>query len=119
MSEIDVSKCDLNYNDGRCFASQKQGVGYSCHKSDYCKYNTNCYYKQLQQLKTENEELKNKNESIHSIADDLQKRNHYLTQENERYIQCINEIVEYCKEQNLKYDTTACDILRKINEVKE
>lgn len=48
MSEIDVSKCE-HYNFGEC---NRYDFPLSCAKC------SDCYYKQLQQLKTENEELK-------------------------------------------------------------
>lgn len=34
-----------------------------------------------------------------------------------KYSQALQEIREYCKEQNLKADYTACEIIAKINEV--
>ena len=39
-------------------------------------------------------------------------------QECEKYKQALDEIKEYCKEQNLKYDVTACYILGTIHELK-
>ena len=50
MSEIDVSKCDY-YFQGRCGVSKNINYSIGCYAND-------CYYKQLQQLKAENEELK-------------------------------------------------------------
>lgn len=40
-------------------------------------------------------------------------------QECERYKQVLNEIEQHCNEQNLKYDTTACEILNIIHKAKE
>lgn len=55
-----------------------------------CKYNPNCYFKQLQ----------------------------CKTAECKKYLQALSEIEEYCNEQNLKYDLTACEILSIIEKVK-
>ena len=70
-------------------------------------------YEQLDQLKAENEELKDKNNSIHSIASGLQQRNHNLTLENEelkkyidragvigiiKVLKCLDKIEEICHE---------------------
>lgn len=40
-----------------------------------------------------------------------------LKEKNEELRKCLDGIEKYCEEQNLKYDTTACDILRIIEEV--
>lgn len=42
-----------------------------------------------------------------------------LATENEIYKHALDEIIGYCIEQNLKYDTTACYILDIINKAKE
>lgn len=36
---------------------------------------------------------------------------------SKKYFACLQEIREYCEEQNLKADYTACEILDKINSV--
>ena len=71
----------------------------------------NCYYKQLKRKEQECEEL-NKNliigfKKFCDKDDKLQK-----------YKQILDKVEQYCKEQNLKYDTTACEILD-IIDVKE
>lgn len=57
MSEIDVGKCEF-LNEESCLCQ-----GYceydGLHIHLYCEDNHNCYYKQLQKLKQENEELRN------------------------------------------------------------
>ena len=68
---VDVSGCELIYNDGRCFASQRQGVGYPYHKNDYCKYNPNCYYEQLKRKEKECEELYKEKDKLNLIIDRL------------------------------------------------
>lgn len=68
MSEIDVSKCEflIISNDKylcRCIKSDLfGGIEFVENaKSVTCKDNPNCYYKQLQQLKQENEKLEAEN----------------------------------------------------------
>lgn len=146
MSEIDVSKCELIYNDGRCFGGQRQGIGNDCHKSDYCKYNPNCYYKQLQQLKAENEGLKSLNdfniqkiEALETETEELkseirQKKRtimmnndhyHNVDVQNRKYKQCLNEIEEICQNETINL-TDSCvnggryfEILQLIKQAKE
>lgn len=111
MSNIDVSKCEY-YKMARC------PEGYSC--KYYC---CNCYYKQLQQLKAENELLKEKYDTLKSDnldtiqeLDNIRRRNEKLEQFNNT----LNEIEEICK-------TTICDypmnkveeIMKLIKEVKD
>lgn len=75
MSEIDVSKCEY-YNFGEC------------NRYDFplsCAICSNCYYKQLQQYKS-------KNEAIHFVADNLQKRNHRLTLKNEELEEKLQQL---------------------------
>ena len=50
---------------------------------------------------------------------ELNQRYEYKKQECEKYEQTLNEIEQHCNEQNLKYDTTACEILDIINKAKE
>lgn len=38
---------------------------------------------------------------------------------NNKYKQALDEIEKYCKECNLKFDYTACDILGFINKLKD
>jgi hypothetical protein len=60
MNENEVRKCefkteDSSYNIGdKCRLAEIYGL---CFKG-YCNANSNCYYKQLQQLKAENKKLK-------------------------------------------------------------
>ena len=57
-SEIDVSKCKHYKYDGIKKPLCRSGGCTGVYKSCLCVENTDCYYKQLQQLKAENEELK-------------------------------------------------------------
>lgn len=70
---IDVSKCAF-YNDGKC--DNPNGMACNCCNNAYC------YYKELQQLKAENEELK---ENI-KLQEDILK----LTIRNNN--RCLDEI---------------------------
>lgn len=116
MSEIDITNCEYYKSNGKCrIPHYQQGIKFtSCNCDEW-----DCYYKQLQQLKehckqvdetnkilyqekcdliAENDEFKNKNNAIHSIADDLQQRNHNLTLENEE----LEEIRENLHKCNIK-----------------
>lgn len=42
----------------------------------------------------------------------------YKTPKELRYEKALEEIEEYCNNQNLKFDTTACEILDIINKAK-
>lgn len=78
--EIDVSKCRRYMSiDGCCLASYEENeLGGSW---EFCKDNPNCYYKQLQQLKQENEELK---KVIYDALDDF--NGEYGTDEYDRLL---------------------------------
>lgn len=94
MSKIDVSMCCF-YWAGVC---EEGGITKKC--SD-----RNCYYKQLQQLKTENKTLntlfKNyKKDYINSTnkLGEMVLKNGNLYNEKEKYQQCLGEIEEIMKE---------------------
>ena len=59
MSEIDVSKCKHYRYDGIKKPLCRSGGCTGVYKSCLCVENTDCDYRQLQQLKAENEELRN------------------------------------------------------------
>lgn len=86
--------------------------------ANFCVENKDCYYKQLIRKTQECEELKEKlmildeEDIVYEITEnEFNKMNAYR--------KTLQEIEEYCKEQNLKYDTTACIILDIINKVKD
>lgn len=56
--------------------------------------------------------------TLRDIISNKEKRNAVLFLEVGRYRKALDEIEEYCEEQNLKYDTTACMILDIINKAK-
>lgn len=68
-----------------------------------CMNNPNCLYKQLKRKEQECNELKKAN--IHIDNNRMVKSNK------------LKKIEEYCREQNLKADYTACEILEIIDEV--
>lgn len=78
-----------------------------------------CYFQQLQQVKADNEELKKQliqKDEVNTFFNTLDLNNdpcEICSLKN-----CLDDIEKYCEEQNLKYDTTACDVLRKIQEIK-
>lgn len=78
--------------------------------NDPCKV---CTYKQNYQAKEQEcEELKKATVTLAEGLNFQQKRADKLEQ-------ALDEIENYCDEQNLKYDTTACDILGIINRLKD
>lgn len=122
MSEIDVSKCQHIWinNNKECLAYQ-----------DCCDNRPNCYYKQLQQLKIENDELKKtinklgiehenydnliywqmkeQQDKLKSENEELKKLNEqlatYYPQENNELLkvkQCLDEIYEICDKELCK-----------------
>lgn len=58
MSKIDVSKCAYYFCKGKC-AVKGYGISQDITHNRECNANNNCYYKQLQKVKEENELLKN------------------------------------------------------------
>lgn len=128
MNKIDVSKCEY-YNCGDCFVEPQ--VGYCGEFRGYGKCdNKDCYYKQLQQLKAEYEELKKENEEIYKIgcenfvvidqAKRLYKLNKCLDEieeiVKEKCEDCTIDDYSYCPE--CRYEAIR-DIRNKIKEVKE
>lgn len=121
MAEIDVSMCCF-YWAGGC---EEGGLTKKC--SD-----RNCYYKQLQQLKQDNEELKDTIKEMEDDLDDwisdvsilytyddgkpnnldeLQCCMEHVHEEWSKDKQCLDEIEEICK-------TTICDYpMNKIEEI--
>ena len=87
--------------------------------SNYCK---ECYKKQeeIEQLQAENERLKARLrpledsyfKGLSSIQiTELAKKSIRITAENRKLEHALQEIREYCENQNLKADYTACEIL--------
>lgn len=154
---VDVSGCefigDIKNNFVKCTSwvhnSKKQVSGHWD-----CRENKNCYYKQLQRLQAEYDDLqlsyagcKTANTGLQELNEKLQQENERLkarlrpledsyfkglssieiaelakksiriTAENRKLEYALQEIREYCEEQNLKADYTACEILDKINSV--
>lgn len=142
IDRVDVSGCefigDIKNEFVKCTSwvhnSKKQVSGHWD-----CRENKACYYKELKRLQAENEELKNdilngvmcitcpdKNENCR-----LQAENEHYRKEAYRladglnktenlaftYKQALQEIREYCEEQNLKADYTACEVIIRIDEV--
>ena len=102
---IDVSKCRyFCIYDETC---RDENIGHIVRPA--CKNVPDCYFKQLARKAQECESLNKRASSLEEIADDLQQRNHHLTQECEElkaYAQRQeNQREEYYKEyQKLKQD---------------
>lgn len=116
MSEIDVKKCPY-YEDGICY---NEGVLYK-----YCEQCSDCMPKQLQQLKAENEELKEKlkiqkNKQLYFECSKMSFKN--ILYKFASLKQCLDEIEKICKESYTSsqkyYYNTSNIILNKIKEVK-
>lgn len=84
-----------------------------------CFKNPDCYYKQLARKTQECEELKEKFKKFFGIDNQECWDIAFLKDENARYRKALEEIEQHCNEQNLKYDTTACEILNIINKAKD
>lgn len=92
MSEIDVSKCRFYEFDGICGSPINKNE-LECNKIT----NEMCYYKQLQQLKAENEELKNKNQKMYKMGC----KNFVAIEQAKRLYKinkCLDEIEEIVKD---------------------
>lgn len=57
--------------------------------------------------------------TLRDIISNKEKRNAALFLMSNRYRKALGKIEEYCKEQNLKYDLTACMILDIISKTKD
>ena len=109
----------------------------SCDLGGECKGWENCYFKQLARKTQECEELSNKikNEIQNTVEMERLARSYgqdlMIYKQNKDievnslkddvifYLKLIKKIEIYCDEQNLKYDTTACEILNIVNKAKE
>lgn len=101
-----------------------EGYHYYCDladdiKNEYCEHYKNCYFKQLQHKEQECDKLKTQIETYSNMLEGCRCKIFRKEQECERYKKALNEIEQHCNEQNLKYDTTACEILTIIDKAKE
>lgn len=81
MSEIDVSKCEFKYKDSCCLYDEEK-----------CKYIKDCYYKQLQQLKQENEGLESLNDFNVQKIETLEAENEELKKLKDEILNKIKEV---------------------------
>lgn len=134
---VDVSECKHFSIDGMelCqidFDNNYFSNGIPC--AEKCSNHFNCYYKQLQRAKAELKKYKDMAKKgleefkdvggcwgcglqlqLNQDIEDIKQ----LKAENERLKQTLQEIREYCEEQNLKADYTACEILDLITKAEE
>ena len=100
---------------------QQRTQEYSGLLEDYkeLKQRHNRVFQDFEWLKQECEELKRQKAILKSWSKHLEQWKDNLLKDNDYYFKTLEEIEECCKEQNLKYDTTACMILDIINKVKD
>ena len=99
---VDIIDCDYFY------VEQETDQVKCDNYSGYCRQHKNCPFKQLIRKTQECEELKRKVELMMDCPDC----------KIDEYKKALEEIEQHCNEQNLKYDTTACEILTIINKAK-
>lgn len=122
---IEVDGCNVaeckNFSCGICEEENKipRTIG---HFTADCTFYPNCYFKQLQRAKAENDTLHITIEKLKGdlyVAEDSLKdyQEHYnkLESENEKLKKALEEVKNYCNECNLKADYTACEILTIID----
>lgn len=98
---VNVAECEYYFKDNGVIApdgtSERTDIctspEHTCENNDSCYCNKDCYYKQLQRLKQENEELKEKINSYICSA------NCYKYKEAEKYKQALEEIRDIVEEQ--------------------
>ena len=73
------------------------------------------YQRQMQGLSIAYDDFSNVIQTADEIAESF---NEKLDIKNTRYRKALEEIEDYCNQQNLKYDTTACEILNIINKAR-
>lgn len=84
-----------------------------------CKTANNGLQELNAELKAENEKLKEEITKLQDTRYQIAKVNEGYYNRMIKYRQCLKEIKEYCEEQNLKADYTACAILDKISDILE
>lgn len=126
INGLDVSKCDFyDKNKKYCLTLKMNTTGFknpSCFSGDFqeciqdskvcpntfCDNNHNCYYKQLQQLKAENEELKNKlkTQKNKRIIVECGKRSiKNILHKYTLFQQCLDECLSLIEKEVNPYDT--------------
>lgn len=108
MSEIDVSKCRRYMSiDGCCLASYEENeFGGSW---EFCKDKPDCYYKQLQQLKSDNKHLNDLLDSALKENEEIRKINEANANLMVRLRDTLDEIEKYCMcVKNISYDVKDC-----------
>ena len=98
---IDVSVCKY-----LPYCNDKQGN---------CAYEPNCYFKKLAHKTQECEKYKARSESLQDIADGLQKRNHFLTLNNER----LTQECEQKEKELLSNEKIINKLMKEVDELKQ
>lgn len=65
----------------------------------------------INNLKAENERLKSEVGKLTQTCGSLLNIQYALADSCKKYSECLEEIKEYCENQNLKADYTACEVL--------
>ena len=120
INKVDVSECGFYHPeyDNYCHIALAFSENYG--ERLECKDNPNCYYKQLQRLKEEKQELSIEIVSLTSKLFTLEKSRNDLSQGiNKLYkaLQEIREIAGLIANTNCNYVIEADNIIKKINEV--
>ena len=85
--------------------------------AEKCKKQLNCYFKQLQRLKKENEELKEKLTNYMNYYGKLYGKMNKIAFEHVTYKNTLEEIREMCKRQDFNQGMRTFEILKLIDEV--
>ena len=95
-----------------------KGISDFCVEKDwYCADIKDCYYKQLQRLKAENEELKRENEILIEKAYRNADRIYLEEKENNKLYEALEEIRDYIKGHKIADEARLKGIENIINEV--
>lgn len=70
------------------------------------------------QIDADYEDYSQELKTLRNIIENKEKRNARLFVISNNYRKALEEIKQYCKEQDLKYNTTACEILNLVSKAK-
>lgn len=91
-----------------------------CSNEEMCKNHPNCFYKKvLKQLNTQRRRVRRIKRAIQKVEDEMIKTGANMCGELQNLYRAIDEIEYYCRECNLKFDSTAGIILQIINTTKD
>lgn len=95
INGIDVSECEFYYEMDDCDGCHQLCNNATDIKNEYCEHYQNCYFKQLQRLKKENEELKASFNELYNNTEQLaNKYNKYGGNKENEFIEIINKTTD-------------------------